>query len=138
MRKNTEYNGDLNENCPRIVWLWSILDELSEIERVKIVKFCWAQERLPSSQEEFDKLQIKFKIKPAMNTKSLNGFPKADTCFFILELPDYSSKEIMKSKILLAVNFDNVSINNDKPRDNTVISRNVFRRNDNFDDYDAY
>lgn len=73
-----------------------------------------------------------------MDIKSFNGFPKADTCFFILELPEYSTKEIMKSKILLAVNFDNVSINNDKPRDNTVISRNVFRRNDNFEDYEQY
>ena len=51
-------------------------------------------------------------IKPAMKTSYGDGaLPKADTCFFNLELPDYSSKEIMKEKILLAIHttwLDNV------------------------------
>lgn len=42
------------------------------------------------------------------------ALPKADTCFFNIDLPDYSSKEIMREKILLAVNLDSVSINADE------------------------
>lgn len=41
------------------------------------------------------------------------ALPKADTCFFNIELPDYSTQAIMKEKLLLAVNLDNVSINAD-------------------------
>jgi hypothetical protein len=54
-------------------------------------------------------------IKPMINNKSNHdqALPKADTCFFNIELPNYSSKQIMKEKILLAINLDNVSINAD-------------------------
>lgn len=40
--------------------------------------------------------------------------PKADTCFFNIELPDYTTKARMKEMILLAVNMDNTSINADE------------------------
>ena len=74
-----------------------------------------------------------------MEKKSKDSFPKADTCFFILELPEYSSKEVMKSKILQAVNLDNVSINNDKPRATEVVvntnSRRVMFNEEMDDDY---
>ena len=55
-------------------------------------------------------------IKPMIsNIKNQNqALPKADTCFFNIELPDYSSKDIMQSKVMLAVNLDNVSINADE------------------------
>ena len=55
-------------------------------------------------------------IKP-MLANQLNqdqALPKADTCFFNIELPDYSTRAIMRDKILLAVNLDNVSINADE------------------------
>jgi len=37
--------------------------------------------------------------------------PKADTCFFNLELPAYSNQEQMRKKIMQAVTLDNVSMN---------------------------
>lgn len=36
--------------------------------------------------------------------------PKARTCFFILYLPNYSSYNILKSKILKAIQFDCVGM----------------------------
>lgn len=51
-------------------------------------------------------------IKPAMRAQQGDGaLPKADTCFFNLELPDYSSKEVMKQRILLAIHTDSDSMN---------------------------
>ena len=54
-------------------------------------------------------------IKPMIANKNNQdmALPKADTCFFNIELPDYSTKTIMREKISLAVNLDNVSINAD-------------------------
>ena len=52
------------------------------------------------------------------------ALPKADTCFFNIELPQYSSKKIMKERVLLAVNLDNTSINADRniqPDDNPLM-----------------
>ena len=55
-------------------------------------------------------------IKPMIseNKNQDQSLPKADTCFFNIELPDYSTKEIMQKKVMLAVNLDNVSINADE------------------------
>ncbi len=65
-------------------------------------------------------------IKPMMNEKkSDQSLPKADTCFFNIELPNYSTKEILKSKLLLAINMDCVSINADEnfnPDDNPLMN----------------
>jgi other hect domain ubiquitin protein ligase E3 len=43
------------------------------------------------------------------------SLPKADTCFFNISIPLYTSSEIMKEKILIAINFDCESINADDP-----------------------
>lgn len=50
----------------------------------------------------------------AKNKNEDQALPRADTCFFNIELPDYSTKAIMREKILLAVNLDSVSINADE------------------------
>jgi len=59
-------------------------------------------------------LQVIFTIKPYSDKSKVDIFPKADTCFFTLELPEFTSKEVMKKMILTAINLDNVSINADK------------------------
>lgn len=116
LKKHTKYSGGLNEESRRIKFFWDIMRELPEIDRLKIIRFCWGQERLPINSEEFERNNIRFMIKPmvASNRNQDQSLPKADTCFFNIELPDYSSKTIMKEKILLAVNLDNVSINADE------------------------
>ena len=126
LKQFTKYLMDLNENSNRIKWLWEILREFNQSDKRKFIKFCWAQEKLPSTKDEYERLQVIFSIKPTIDKNKKDIFPKADTCFFTLELPEYSSKEIMKNKILTAINLDNVSINADKAnpdnRDNIDIN----------------
>lgn len=114
LKAHTKYTLDLNENSNHIKWLWDVLNEISDDDKIKFIKFCWAQERLPATHEEYEKLQVHFTIKPYIDKKKKDVFPKADTCFFSLELPDYTSKEVMKRMIITAINLDNVSINADK------------------------
>jgi len=57
---------------------------------------------------------VTFTIKSYIDKNRKDVFPRADTCFFSIELPDYSSKEIMKKLILQAINLDNVGLNADK------------------------
>jgi other hect domain ubiquitin protein ligase E3 len=54
-------------------------------------------------------------IKPRLTNQNPDqALPKADTCFFNIELPQYSSKNVMKNRVLLAVNLDSTSINADR------------------------
>lgn len=120
LRRHTRFGGgdrsnashQLNEDSPLIKWFWDVLISFTEEEKQKFIKFCWGQQRLPANDEEFERRQTRFMIKPAMNTKHGDGaLPKADTCFFNFELPNYSSKDIMKQRILLAINTDCDSMN---------------------------
>ncbi|CDW79829.1 hect domain and rcc1-like domain-containing protein [Stylonychia lemnae] len=117
LKRHTKYGGDtktviLNEESRRVKWFWEVLRDFTEEDKQKFIKFCWGQQRLPANDEEFDRRQVRFMIKPAMNNKNGDGaLPKADTCFFNFELPDYSSKEIMKQRILLAIHTDSDSMN---------------------------
>ena len=113
LEKNTTIAPELEKKDYLVKWVWEILKEFSEEERLQFVKFCYAQERLPYTQEEYDQKQIQFSIKFGANFKK-NGLPRADTCFFFLILPDYSSKEIMKKMISIAIKMDNVGMNGDK------------------------
>ena len=141
LKQNTKLSGDLKEDSKEVRWLWEILNEITPEEKIKFIKFCWAQERLPTSNEEYVKNQIAFTIKYNKNDSHKNGFPKADTCFFNLELPNYTAKNIMKKNLLIAIGLDNNSMNADKITgvNSMNISNNQRSSNkddDKDDDYD--
>lgn len=83
-------------------------------------------------------------IKPMMNERNHDqSLPKADTCFFNIELPNYSTKEILKAKLLLAINMDCVSINadenfnpDDNPLMNEIVDDHVFNDDGGEDDWE--
>lgn len=115
LKRNTEYGGSNPielENSNAVKWLWETLEEISEEDRLKFIVFCWGQERLPANDEEFKLSKTRFMIKPSINQSHGDGaLPRANTCFFNFELPNYSSKEILREKILLAIRTDNKSMN---------------------------
>ena len=145
LHQNTKLSNDLTENSKEVRWLWEILHEMNSEEKIKFIKFCWAQERLPTSNEEYIKNQIVFTIKTNKNERNKNGFPRADTCFFNLELPNYTSKDIMKKNLLIAIGLDNNSMKSDKitgiksaniSNNQRGNYRDEYERDD--DDYDNY
>lgn len=92
------------------------MKEFSPEERLKFIKFSWGQERLPCNDEDFERTNTRLMIKPAMNAEHKDGsLPKADTCFFNLELPDYSTKEVLKERLRYAILTDCESMNADNP-----------------------
>lgn len=116
LRRHTRYSKDLNSESQIIKWLWEVLAQFSNQDKAKFIKFCLGQERLPSNDEEFERNNLRFMIKQSLNVhhgdKSL---PQADTCFFNLELPPYSGKEILSKQLLFAITMDNESMNRDDP-----------------------
>jgi other hect domain ubiquitin protein ligase E3 len=119
LRKHTVYKAPIKADSPLINNFWSLIKEFSPADQLKFVKFCWGQERLPSTDHEYAVNQIRFMIKPITFSGNQDGMlPRSDTCFFNLELPNYSTKEIMRERILLAINTDCDSMNADVNADN--------------------
>lgn len=112
LKRHARYGKGLNENSDRVKFLWEVLQELSEPDKLKFIKFCWGQERLPANDEEYERRQVRFMVKPSVRKgNDEQALPKADTCFFNLELPNYRTKEMLKQKLLLAIHTDFVSMN---------------------------
>ncbi len=76
----------------------------------------WGQERLPASDAEYARRGVRLLIKPVMAAGASAGgsapyevdnlLPRADTCFFNLELPAYSSEEVMLKRMLTVLSID--------------------------------
>ena len=139
LKRNTEYGGSDPrelENSNAVKWLWEVLEEISEEDKLKFIVFCWGQERLPANDEEFKQSKTRFMIKPAMNQSYGDGaLPRANTCFFNFELPNYSTKEALRERLLLAIRTDNRSMNAEQKELLEHQGRNELFGANNDDDY---
>lgn len=86
-----------------IEYFWETLREMTNDERKRFLQFVWARNRLPLRQSDFE---APFKIqKDTVNSgdKADCALPSASTCFFSLTLPAYSTREILRAKLLFAI-----------------------------------
>ena len=80
--------------------------------RRRFVKFVWGQERLPASDAEYVRRGVRLLIKPSVGAAAAapdaaDGLlPRADTCFFNLELPAYSCAEVMRARMTTVATLD--------------------------------
>eukprot|EP00466_Bigelowiella_natans_P003560 jgi/Bigna1/53732/estExt_Genewise1Plus.C_230121 len=123
LKRHTEYGPDVDPNAPHIRYLWKILREFSQHQLRRFVKFAYAQERLPSTDDGFNYPKIRMLVKSSRYASSSAGssdgkqggrrarqqddaLPHADTCFFNIEIPAYSSEEIMRQRLTTVVDMD--------------------------------
>ena len=97
-----EYEG-YSENDDVVSYLWDVLREMTTSERKLFLQFVWARNRLPLKEADFD---APFRIQK--DTKAVKEgddypLPSASTCFFSLMLPEYPSKDVLKEKLLFAI-----------------------------------
>ncbi|KAH7888738.1 hypothetical protein F5I97DRAFT_2004510, partial [Phlebopus sp. FC_14] len=103
-RAATEYNGYTSSD-PVIVWWWRALKSFNREERAKVLSFATGTSRVPLSG--FVDLQgvqgvQRFSIHRAYGDS--NRLPQAHTCFNQIDLPQYSSYEMLRQQLLLAIN----------------------------------
>jgi hypothetical protein len=98
LKSNTEYSS-VDHNAPHVLMFWEVLREFTPKERSLLLRFVWGRSRLPAGTEF-----RKFKL-AAMHPGGSpdNYLPVAHTCFFTLDLPAYSSKTVMRDKLLYAI-----------------------------------
>ena len=107
LMNSTTYEG-LSKDDRRVQYLWAVLESASPVDRRNFLKFVSGRERLPV------RLRI-MAMNPPTSPLGVSGtvsadppsvdtyLPKAATCFFALELPLYSSVDVMRSKLLYAI-----------------------------------
>jgi len=99
LKQCAEYE-DINPDSELIKNFWEVLEEMTSEERTLFLRFVWARSRMPASAQD---LSMSFKIQGKTYDNPDNYLPHAQTCFFSISLPSYSSKEIMRQKILYAI-----------------------------------
>jgi hypothetical protein len=97
-----EYEGYTQDDAV-IGYFWQVLREATTADRRSFLQYVWARSRLPLRVADFES---PFKIlKDSTNTgdKADQALPSASTCFFSLTLPEYSSVDILKEKLMYAI-----------------------------------
>jgi hypothetical protein len=102
LRQCTDYEAT-DPEAPHVKAFWEVLQEMTPEERTDFLRFTWARSRMPTSAKDFP---MNFRIQgPQGGAKEHPDayLPHAQTCFFSLSLPHYSTKEILRAKLLLAI-----------------------------------
>ena len=74
-----------------------VLETFSHQDRGAFLRFVWGRSRLPRPSDFTEAFKIH--VLPAGDDR----LPKADTCFFTLHLPAYSSTEVLRERIIYAI-----------------------------------
>ena len=96
LKKHTTYKRWKGDE-QTVLWLWELLEEMEPEDQAAFLKFTWGRTRLPLSSESFTQ---PFKL--TKRTSNPDAYPISHTCFFELEIPEYTTKEIMREKTIYA------------------------------------
>ncbi|XP_014842886.1 PREDICTED: probable E3 ubiquitin-protein ligase HERC1 isoform X1 [Poecilia mexicana] len=97
LRKLVRYR-DITESHQLIRWFWQSLKEFTNEERVLFLRFVSGRSRLPSNPADISQ---KFQIIKV--DRPINGLPTAQTCFFLLRLPPYTSQAILAERLRYSI-----------------------------------
>jgi len=124
LRRHTMCSG-VASDAAHIAYFWQTLQDFNQNDRRGFLRFAWAQERLPVNDEEFERTKTRMMIKPFTSAGDPNAaFPKADTCFFNIMLPEYSNQKTLREKLLFAIYTDSHSMNADEPTEDELTTVN--------------
>lgn len=103
LKANVEYTG-YTSSSPQINWFWRCVSKMDQEDLARLVMFVTGTSKVPL--EGFSQLQgmngvQKFQIhRVSGNTMRL---PSAHTCFNQLDLPEYSSADVLSERLLRAI-----------------------------------
>eukprot|EP00866_Antonospora_locustae_P002162 jgi/Antlo1/2162/1748 len=91
------YRG-YSSNSDIVTWFWEIVEEYDAEMREKLLQFCTGNDRIPVTAKS-----IRFAI--MRNGCNTDNLPSAQTCFNILMIPKYNSKEKLAQKLDVAISY---------------------------------
>uniref|UniRef100_A0A8C4WH69 HECT and RLD domain containing E3 ubiquitin protein ligase family member 6 n=1 Tax=Gopherus evgoodei TaxID=1825980 RepID=A0A8C4WH69_9SAUR len=104
--KNAVYWGMYTPSHPTIKMFWKVFHELTVAQKKGFLLFLTGSDRIPVMGMDC----IKIKFSPHV-TMSEDHIPEAQTCYHILVLPQYSTIEKLREKLLLAIDNNRGIIN---------------------------
>ncbi|XP_034237400.1 probable E3 ubiquitin-protein ligase HERC4 [Thrips palmi] len=96
LQRHAEYKNGYKEDDPTIRLFWEVFMELPVSEKKKFLMFLTGTDRIPIQGMK----AIKIIFQPTTDDKYL---PVAHTCFNLLDLPRYGTKEKLRYKLLQAI-----------------------------------
>eukprot|EP00075_Anas_platyrhynchos_P004905 XP_012954988.2 probable E3 ubiquitin-protein ligase HERC3 isoform X2 [Anas platyrhynchos] len=101
LQKNVIYRN-YQESHQTIKNFWTVFFRLPEEKKKKFLAFLSGSDRIPAYGLEY----LRFTIEDPRRENPDNLLPYVSTCGYILYLPRYSSKEILKKQFLCAIEYD--------------------------------
>ena len=114
--RNTVYHN-VDETDIHVKWFWEIVNEMDEEMKSKLLKFSTGLIKAPFFG--FESLNPKFAVmfcrdglkrtEDGMEETGLGQneiderLPTSSTCSYLLKMPMYSSKEVMKNRLITAI-----------------------------------
>lgn len=96
LQKNTAYKNGYSKDDPTIMLFWQVFRELTLEDKKKFLLFLTGSDRIPIQGMK----AIKITIQPVNDERLL---PVAHTCFNLLDLPRYQTRERLRYKLLQAI-----------------------------------
>merc|ERR1711915_12778 len=103
LRSVATYKG-VDATAPLINWFWAVMEEFSTAERSLFLRFVWGRTRLPRSIADFRGRDFVLQILDKYNPPD-DFLPESYTCFFLLKMPRYSCKAVLREKLKYAIHF---------------------------------
>ena len=115
LRANTIYQAGLSEADEPIRFFWAALESFSPRQMRRFLKFACNQDRVPATSQSPPGPPFPMKIAPAAAVAAAaregDGVVEADatqvrveTCMFMLKLPAYSTYEVLRERLIFAIN----------------------------------
>jgi len=98
LRRHTKYSGSLSAASPLTKFLFQALHSFNMEERQLFLRFVWGRNRLPATDSDWSQT---FTINQL--SAGDDALPIAHTCFFSIDLPNYSTAEVLRKKVLYAI-----------------------------------
>ncbi|XP_017842940.1 probable E3 ubiquitin-protein ligase HERC4 isoform X1 [Drosophila busckii] len=96
LKDNCEYKTGYTSGDETVKWFWEVFHELPEAEKKKFLLYLTGSDRIPIQGMK----AIKIIIQPTSDERFL---PVAHTCFNLLDLPRYKTKERLRYKLQQAI-----------------------------------
>jgi len=97
LEASAKYDDGYAKNSQSVKQFWEIAHQLCEEDKRRLLAFCTGSDRVPIGG------LIEVSLTISKNGSDDSKLPTSHTCFNHLLLPEYSSKQIMRQRLLTAI-----------------------------------
>ena len=101
LKRHTKYVGGYSGLDRTIARFWKVVESMDSNQQAKLLRFVTSCERPPPLG--FASLNPPFTIQRVGILRDSEKLPSSSTCFNILKLPTYSSEQVLRKKLLYAL-----------------------------------